>query len=184
MVALACVVGMLVSAGAAQAASCSSSSTPSLKWEVVGSGTTRGISLVSTADGFQGSAVFPASVTILRGGGTIQRTFTSRSSQYVYKARKGEQVRFLAVYSEDSSGYGGTQFGVQQVTPVTLPPLVASLLTLPSVINIKVPFPATPLGAPGAFGANLCTRSLGALVAEKARSSRSHAARFRVTRRR
>jgi hypothetical protein len=183
-VALTCVAGMLVSAGAAQAASCASNTTPALKWEVVGSGTTRGISLVSTEKGFQGSAIFPASVTIFRGGETIQKTFTNRSAQFVYRARRGEQVRALAVYSEDASGYGATQFGVQQITPVTLPAPVASLLTLPSLINIKVPFPATPVGLAPAFGSNLCTRSLGALVAEKARSSRSHAARFRVTRRR
>jgi len=175
---------MLATAGAAQAASCSSASTPALKFEVVADGATRGISLTSTAKGFNGSAVFPATIEVIRNGQTTQKTFTSRSSQYLYKPRKGEQVRFLAVYSEDASGYQAIQFGVQQITPLTLPAPIASLLTLPSVINVQVPFPATPVGLPTGFNPSLCARSLGALVAEKARSSRSHAARFRVTRRR
>jgi hypothetical protein len=181
---LACGAGMLGTAGAAQAASCSSASAPALKWEVVADGKTRGVSLTSTANGFQGSAIFPATIQVIRNGQTITKTFTSRNSQYTYTPSKGEQVRFLAVYTEDASGYGAIQFGVQQITPVALPAPLASLLTLPSVINIKVPFPATPIGVAPTFGANLCTRSLGALVAEKARSSRSHAARFRVIRRR
>jgi hypothetical protein len=175
---------MLASAGAAHAASCSSASTPALKWEVVADGKTRGVSLVSTANGFNGTAVFPATIQVIRNGQSTTKTFTSRNSQFTYTPAKGEQAKFLAVYSEDASGYAATQFGVQQIIPVTLPGAITSLLTLPTVINIKVPFPATPFGSPGPFGANLCTRSLAAVVAEKARSSRSHAARYRVIRRR
>jgi hypothetical protein len=183
---LACVAGMLATAGAAQAASCSSATTPALKFEVVADGKTRGVSLTSTEKGFNGSAIFPASIQVIRNGQTVSRTFTNRSSQYLYKPAKGEQTRFLAVYTEDSSDYNAAQFGVQQISPVALPEPVASLLLLPSVINIKVPFPATPIGLPTGFNTQLCTRSLGAMVTEarSARSSRSHAARFRVTRRR
>jgi hypothetical protein len=175
---------MLASAGAAHAASCSSATTPALKWEVVADGKTRGVSLTSTANGFNGSAIFPATIEVIRNGQTTTKTFTTRNAQYTYKPSKGEQVKFLAVYTEDASGYGGIQFGVQQITPVALPAPIASILTLPTLINIQVPFPATPVGLAPTFGANLCTRSLGAVVAEKARSSRSHAARYRVIRRR
>jgi hypothetical protein len=183
---LACVTGMLAAAGAAQAASCSSASTPALKFEVVADGKTRGVSLTSTEKGFNGSAVFPVTIQVIRNGQTIQRTFANRSGQYLYKPARGEQVRFLAVYTEDSSDYNATQFGIQQITPITLPDAVAGLLTLPSVINIKVPFPATPVGLPTGFNTQLCTRSLGAMVTEAraSRASKSHAARFRVIRRR
>jgi hypothetical protein len=188
VVGLACLAGSLATAGAAQATTCSSASTPALKFEVVSDGASRGVSLTSTEKGFTASAMFPAALQVIRGGQTIQKTLTSRSSQYVYKPTKGEQVRFLALYNEDSSGYGATQFGVGlgQIAPIALPPIVGTLLALPAVITVQVPFPATPVGFPTGFNPSLCTRSLGAVVAEKARASRSrrsHAARFRVIRR-
>lgn len=119
--------------------------------------------------GTSATSVKPVSLTIMRRGRIRTLHFANLEDQYVYRARRGEQSRFLAVYLEDSSGYGSVTFGQQQLVSVPVPaPLLAGV---PAPFQGLFPggqftllLPAASNG--GSYGQNVCARTLPLTVGE------------------
>ncbi|MGI8711215.1 MAG: hypothetical protein ACR2LA_09515 [Acidimicrobiales bacterium] len=123
--------------------------------------------------GTSATSVRPVSLTIMRRGRIRTLHFANLEDQYVYRARRGEQSRFLAVYLEDSSGYGSVTFGQQELVsvPVPVPIPAPALAVLPAPLQalfaggkISVLLPALSSGA--GYGQNACARALPLTVGE------------------
>ncbi len=120
--------------------------------------------------GTSATSVKPVSLTVMRRGRIRTLHFANLEDQYAYRARRGEQSRFLAVYLEDSSGYGSVTFG-QQVVSVPVPIPAPALAVLPAPLQglfaggkISVLLPALSSGA--GYGQNVCARALPLTVGE------------------
>jgi hypothetical protein len=121
--------------------------------------------------GTSATSVKPVSLTIMRRGRIRTLHFANLEDQYVYRARRGEQSRFLAVYVEDSSGYGSVTFGQQELVSVPVPIPAPALAVLPAPLQalfaggkISVLLPALSSGA--GYGQNVCARALPLTVGE------------------
>lgn len=121
--------------------------------------------------GTSATSVKPVSLTIMRRGRIRTLHFANLEDQYVYRARRGEQSRFLAVYLEDSSGYGEITFGQQELVSVPVPIPAPALAVLPAPLQalfaggkISVLLPALSSGA--GYGRNVCARALPLTVGE------------------
>lgn len=135
------------------------------------------------------AAITPIRLTIVRGGKTVTKTWPTLNGEYRYKAHKGESVAFMAIYAEDSSGYGRSTTGTPTILPIPLPVDVAGLgssITPPlQAVFGLLPSPLQPLlqvlvptgSNPGAFASNICARIQPLVVSEKAAATKSRHAR-------
>ncbi len=167
-------------AEAATPAACTGSSV--LEWRVYRDGSKRLVELADASAGTTASATQPVAITVIRNG--VSRSFAWRTSVdgYLYRPARGEQARFLAVYLEDSSGYGTNTAGPNQSITVPIPgfELVAGVLTplfptgtITVPLPLPVPLPAGLQPAPNTtYRSSVCVRTLPLTIAEAGTASR------------
>ncbi len=165
------------SASADAVATCSAK-TPVLQFQVdrnaTGRDRTRRAISLQYGGGSSAAAIKPIRLTIVRGGKTRTMQLSSLNSEYRYRARKGERAAFMAVYAEDSSGYGQST----TAPPMILQPLVGVSPGLLGIVFGLVPAPLLQVlvptsSNPGAFSSDVCARVQPLVVQEKAAPSSS-----------
>jgi hypothetical protein len=162
-------LGVVPAAASAATAACQGDR-PALRWDVVRDTKTVSVSLTS-ASYSTASAIKPIQVTVLRNGTSRTLNFSSPTTEFTYRPRKGEQARFMATYVEDNSGYQPSFVGLTpNLVPVAISPLVQAILQLPSAL-VPIALPTT--GSVGIFGANQCGRVQALLVGQATASRRA-----------
>lgn len=130
------------------------------------------------AGGTSATSTTPISLTVMRNGASRTLRFDSQQGQYRYRARRGEQARFMAVYLEDGSGYGAVALGAQQRVTIPLPVLGSLPPPLAALFpndEISVFLPSLTSG--GVYGSSVCARGLPLTVGEGTAARRARTRR-------